>query len=207
MSNEITETKEKKETKETKKMTLIQKMAEARSRLSKMPIKRSGQNAAMRVGYIQLNDFLPQINQLNAELGILPVINFYKAENVAEMTIYDSDSDETLVFNSPLGNCSLKGVQEIQNEGAVQTYVRRYLYMNAYEISETDILDAKVAERKETLTNILVNDFGCDLTAIASYFHVADPSKLTDDMLLTALKKKSQSKKSASESMVEALNN
>ena len=37
---------------------------------------------------------------------------------------------------------SLKGCHPVQNEGATITYLKRYLYLNAFEISEADVLDA-----------------------------------------------------------------
>ena len=41
-----------------------------------------------------------------------------------------------------MASAQLKGVHEIQNLGAVETYQRRYLYMVAFEIVEADVLDA-----------------------------------------------------------------
>ena len=50
--------------------------------------------------------------------------------------------DETIQFLSPMSEASLKGCHAIQNLGAVQTYLRRYLWVNALEIVEHDALDA-----------------------------------------------------------------
>ena len=36
----------------------------------------------------------------------------------------------------------MKGCHPVQNEGATITYLKRYLYLNAFEISEADVLDA-----------------------------------------------------------------
>lgn len=190
-----------------KQMNIFQKLCEARRRLSNMEIKKTGKNQNMRENYMQLEDFLPQLNRINADLGLLPVISFYRDRNIAEMVIYDADSDPngeapTLTFTSPLGTCNLPKVQETQNEGAVQTYVRRYLYMTAYEISETDALDSEVARRKETLRSVLKNDYGCDLNAIARFYHVQDESELTDEMLLSALGMKSKANNRKSKTTV-----
>ena len=45
---------------------------------------------------------------------------------------------------------TLKGCNEIQGLGAIQTYQRRYLYMNAFEISENDYyIDGKENEENQ----------------------------------------------------------
>ena len=41
-----------------------------------------------------------------------------------------------------MSTASLKGCHEVQNLGAVESYVRRYLYLTAFEIVESDCLDA-----------------------------------------------------------------
>ena len=46
------------------------------------------------------------------------------------------------MFTSPMSSASLKGCHDVQNLGAVQTYLRRYLWTNAFEIVEHDALDA-----------------------------------------------------------------
>jgi hypothetical protein len=41
-----------------------------------------------------------------------------------------------------MSSAALKGCHDVQNLGAVQTYLRRYLWTNAFEIVEHDALDA-----------------------------------------------------------------
>jgi hypothetical protein len=47
-----------------------------------------------------------------------------------------------MVITSPMSSAALKGCHEVQNLGAVQTYIRRYLWVTAMEIVEHDALDA-----------------------------------------------------------------
>ena len=62
---------------------------------------------------------------------------------MATLTIVNAENtDEKLVFTSPMSNANLKGCHDVQNLGAVQTYLRRYLWVNAFEIVESDGLDA-----------------------------------------------------------------
>jgi hypothetical protein len=41
-----------------------------------------------------------------------------------------------------MSSAALKGCHDVQNLGAVQTYLRRYLWVNAFEIVENDQLEA-----------------------------------------------------------------
>jgi hypothetical protein len=46
-----------------------------------------------------------------------------------------------LFFSLPTADVSLKGAHPIQNLGAQQTYMRRYLYMQLMEVVENDQVD------------------------------------------------------------------
>jgi hypothetical protein len=61
---------------------------------------------------------------------------------MAYLTIYDTDGGDFATFTSPMSSAALKGCHDVQNLGAVQTYLRRYLWTNAFEIVEHDALDA-----------------------------------------------------------------
>ena len=61
---------------------------------------------------------------------------------MAYLTIYDTDSDAVISFTSPMSSAALKGCHDVQNLGAVQSYLRRYLWQNCFEIVEHDALDA-----------------------------------------------------------------
>ena len=47
-----------------------------------------------------------------------------------------------IVITSPMATAQLKGAHDIQNLGACETYQRRYLWMTALEITESDPIDA-----------------------------------------------------------------
>lgn len=67
------------------------------------------------------------------------------------MTIVNvEEPEEKLEFKSPMKSANLKGCHDIQNLGAVETYQRRYLYMNALEIVEHDPLDATTGKDDDT---------------------------------------------------------
>jgi regulator of sigma D len=57
------------------------------------------------------------------------------------LTVKDISGEGEIVFTSPMSTASLKGCHEVQNLGAVETYIKRYLYQNAFEIVEADALN------------------------------------------------------------------
>jgi hypothetical protein len=67
------------------------------------------------------------------------------------MKIIDVETGTFETIRSPMSTAALKGCHPVQNLGAVQTYLRRYLWSAAIELVEADKLDATVAEDKETL--------------------------------------------------------
>lgn len=95
---------------------------------------------------------MPKVNELMLKHNLCSAISFTSEEAV--LTIIDADKvDDKLIFASPMSTAQLKGCHEIQNLGAVQTYLRRYLWITAMEISEHDPLDAitgKAQTKEET---------------------------------------------------------
>ena len=52
----------------------------------------------------------------------------------------------------PTASLTLKGCNEIQALGGINTYCRRYLYLNALEIVENDLFDAETGkDKKQTI--------------------------------------------------------
>ena len=123
-------------------MTVYKKLQQARVELQKVKMKKTGLNKFVGYQYLELGDFLPHITAIFDKVGLASVIRF--GTEVAELEIIDTEKPEgpTIVFTSPMSEANLKGCHPVQNLGAVQTYLRRYLYVNALEIVEHDPLDA-----------------------------------------------------------------
>lgn len=125
----------------TENMSLMEKMTQARLDLQRMNIKKTGWNEYSKYHYFQLADVLPIINELADKYRFFAWISY--GIETASMTITDLDSpSSTLEIVSPMSTASLKASHEVQNLGAVQTYLRRYFYMTAFEIVEFDEIDA-----------------------------------------------------------------
>lgn len=80
------------------------------------------------------------INVLSDKYGFICTVSF--TPELATMQIIDTqDVKQALLFTSPMSTAKLTAVHDIQNLGAVQTYLRRYLYLCAFEIVEHDPID------------------------------------------------------------------
>lgn len=122
-------------------MSVYKKLQEARIQLQATTLKKSGRNKFAGFEYFELGDFLPTIQTIFTEKGLCGTITFYT--DLAILTIVDVDKPEDKIeFKSPMSTAELKGCHAIQNLGAVQTYLRRYLWVAAMEIVEHDSLDA-----------------------------------------------------------------
>lgn len=121
-------------------MNVYEKLATARVAFQKLNKKMSGKSKFAGYEYFELADILPEINKLGEELGFVCEVSF---SDVAELIFRNTEKpDETIKFTSPMSTASLKGCHDVQNLGAVQTYIKRYLYQNCFEIVEADSLNA-----------------------------------------------------------------
>ena len=120
-------------------MTVFEKLNEARLRFQNAGVKKSGKNSYAGYTYYELADILPFINQIANELKFTCVVNF--TPELATLDFVDLEENGKITFTSPMSSASLKGCHEVQNLGAVETYIKRYLYQNCFEIVEADVLD------------------------------------------------------------------
>jgi hypothetical protein len=131
-------------------MNVYQKLNEAREQFHKAKLKKSGHNKFANYYYFELGDFVIPALEIFKQIGLTSIISFGKEE--ASMTIVDNDKPEDrIILTSPMSSAALKGCHEVQNLGAVQTYLRRYLWVAALEIVEHDALDGTVGSDKKTI--------------------------------------------------------
>jgi hypothetical protein len=123
-------------------MSVYKKLQDARLLLQNTKLSKSGKNKFAGYEYFELGDFLPSIQAICQKVGLCGVVSFNP--DMAYLTIYDTDGGDNnfVTFTSPMSSAALKGCHDVQNLGAVQTYLRRYLWTNAFEIVEHDALDA-----------------------------------------------------------------
>ncbi len=131
-------------------MNVFEKLNEARIRFQNANVKKSGKNSYAGYTYYELADILPAINKIAQELKFSCIVNF--TPELATLDFVDCEKNERVQFTSPMSEASLKGCHPVQNLGAVETYIKRYLYQNCFEIVEADALDGTMnpADEKNT---------------------------------------------------------
>lgn len=133
-------------------MNVFEKLNEARIRFQNANVKKSGKNNYAGYTYYELADILPAINKIAQELKFSCIVNF--KPDLATLDFVDCENNEKITFTSPMSSASLKGAMEIQNTGAVITYLKRYLYQNCFEIVEDDTLDATLNPNDNSKDNV-----------------------------------------------------
>ena len=127
--------------KETPKLNLFMKIQTVKSKLLQANLKKSWENKHAWFKYYELWDFLPTIVELCKDNGLYTQVLF--DNETATLLIIDCDDPTQIVqYTSPMRDVDLKWCQPIQALWAVETYQRRYLYLNAFDIVENDMLDA-----------------------------------------------------------------
>ncbi len=121
-------------------MSVHKKLIAARMDLQGRKLNKSGHNKFAGYQYFELGDFLPAINEIFNNHGLCGVISY--AVDIATLTITDIDDGSQITITSPMAEAHLKGCHPIQNLGAVETYMRRYLWVTAMEIVEHNAIDS-----------------------------------------------------------------
>lgn len=126
---------------------IYEKMATIRVALQNKQLKKSGVNAFAKFNYYTLEDILPAVNQLLLDNKVFSIFNI--ENDVASLTFVNAEKvEESVVFKSPIADADIKGSTPVQCLGGVHTYLKRYLYLNAFEIVEGELLDALVGTDK-----------------------------------------------------------
>ena len=65
----------------------------------------------------------------------------FSYKEFAHLLVTDVESGDTIEFTKETAACSLSAAQPIQNLGSKTTYMKRYMYMDAFEIVENDKIE------------------------------------------------------------------
>ena len=128
-------------------MSIYQKLNRAREKFHTLKLEKTGFNKFAGYKYFELGDFLIPAMRVLDEFGLCAFISFGK--ELATLRCIDLESGRELEITSPMSSAALKGCHEVQNLGAVQTYLRRYLWVALLEIVEHDALDATTGKEKQ----------------------------------------------------------
>ena len=191
-------------TKEIKNPNVFQKLLKARAMFLESDIQKSGKNMQLSFKYFELDDIVPTATRIFTEVGLIPIVNF--SNDTAFMTIVNTDAPEEMArFAVPftplepiVSNTGKKATNEMQALGSSITYMRRYLYMIALDICESDSIDGNLGapvptpksttpatpeQRQEVKQNLTATDGNATELQIKGLKNVlkklkdADPSK------------------------------
>lgn len=118
--------------------------------INKADLKQSGQNRQQNFKYFKLKDFLPTLNELMLENEVSDriTVEYNKEAEQYEQVLYLYYGDESLRYavklqdyETPVSKNGNKVMQDVQYTGAINTYLSRYLYTNAFSISDGDVID------------------------------------------------------------------
>jgi len=129
----------------TQKRKLNESIINIRVKLQNAKLKKTGKNKFAGFDYFELADFLPKLNELMLEENINDKFVIEKDE--AKLTLIKGNESQEYVipfvlFDTPLNKDGKPSMAHIQNLGALNTYYKRYLYMNAFGITDGEVIDA-----------------------------------------------------------------
>lgn len=134
--------------------SLNESIINIRVKLQNAKLKKSGKNKFAGFDYFELADFLPKLNVLMLEEKVND--RFYIKDDYATLEL--QKGEETNIYTMPFvlfetpvnvkqnqttGEIrEVKSMQDIQYLGALNTYYKRYLYLNAFGITDGDVIDS-----------------------------------------------------------------
>ncbi len=146
---------------ETKIKNLNESIISIRVKLQNAKLKKSGKNKYAGFDYFELADFLPKLNELMLEEGIndryrieegYSILELVKGEEKQEYTIpfklfetpltYKKDKNGNFIKSKEGEYIQVPSMQDIQYLGALNTYYKRYLYLNAFGITDGEVIDS-----------------------------------------------------------------
>lgn len=159
---------------------IYHKLQAVRNELDLLKLKKSGKNKFSNFTYYELGDFLPALNKLNREYGLLTQFwiepaqkelignsgNFYEHQpEMAFLQIINADDPKELItYQIPTAEVEIGkkkdgsgGAEPVQNLGGKTTYMRRYLFMIAFEIAESDWVDPEQQAKENQLDDLVAD--------------------------------------------------
>ena len=143
-------------------MKLIKKLAKAKEDIKQSPIKKEGRNSFSKYDYFTPAQIEGLVSHVCQENGMLTKFDLIRDPLgvFGRLTIFDCDSDETLIFDMATAIPDIKATNIAQQLGGCVTYTERYLKMSAFGITDSnldfDTDKKKVVEEKASTTQISI---------------------------------------------------
>jgi len=142
-------------------MNLNESIIKIRVDLQNSDISKSGKNPFARYGYFELKDFLPKLNELMLEQKVNDIFTIEENEVILKLVKGEETNEYKMPFNlyeTPLSKSGKKSMQDIQYLGALTTYYKRYIYMNAFGITDGEVIDSMNNEELKPQSNSYQNE-------------------------------------------------
>lgn len=134
-------------------MNLNESIIKIRVELQNAGLKKSGKNKYAGFNYFELADFLPKLNELMLKENMND--RYYIKDDLAILELQKGEEINTytmpfVLFDTPTNRredrdtgkiYEVKSMQDIQYLGALNTYYKRYLYLNAFGITDGEVID------------------------------------------------------------------
>ncbi len=139
------------------KMGLFEKITHIRMEIHETEITPSGNNTFMKNQYYKLSDFIGIVDtvlekyrvfadvEYDSQNAVLLIINIDNEKEKISKKFPNVDAIETFKSNTKANN--------IQKINSMQTYQKRYLYKNFFNIEDTEILDLDAEEEYKNPEN------------------------------------------------------
>lgn len=178
-------------------MNIYEKINQVKLNILNSNLKKSGQNKFANFDYYELGDITPTILNNCKELKLFTHITF--EQDKATLTIINiENTNEKVVYTSPVVELELKGCNKIQALGGAETYLRRYLYLIAFDIVEPDLLDSVVGKNggdKITEAQLkFIQDLSLDNQKICEHYGVDALPDLTKEQAKEIIRLKANKK-------------
>lgn len=121
------------------KTLLRKKIMQLRYQLKQKGITKKGHNSYQNYDHYTIDDILEQVYPLLIEYNISTWYQFDKQHNTASLEITDLETGYTDTVNIEDPTLQYKNANDaLQGIGKTQTYLRKYLYIQFLDLSETD---------------------------------------------------------------------
>jgi len=154
------------------KKSLNDSIISIRVKLQNAKLKKTGNNSFAGFDYFELSDFLPKLNELMLEEGVNDLLTLIKGDETQDYRMPFKIFDTPLTFKKDKkgeymkdreGNyIQVPSMQDIQYLGALNTYYKRYLYLNAFGITDGDVIDAmdntNIENRRKSKSDLKISE-------------------------------------------------
>lgn len=159
-------------------------------------IKKTGKNTYSGFEYYELSDITPALIELMNKYKVYSNICFNN--DIAKMELVNIENiNENVIITSPMITPEIKGANGTQQLGGAITYLRRYLYLIAFDIVEPDLFDKSMGKDNSTekaTENQLafIDSLMLDKKAICDYYKIEKITELTKEQASQIIKQKSK---------------